>query len=125
MEAPFDSIFAAWSPSWLDVVANQVTMIAQRHATYALSTPYTVSDGVMVTRSDDDSVTSLADVKGKTTAQRSTSNCAQVAKDAGAKVDSVEGLTQAVTLVKQSASTSPSTTTWRSWSTSRPRATPA
>ena len=47
----------------------------------------------------------------------------EVAKDAGAKVEGVEGFTQAVTLVKQSGSTRPSTTTSPSPSTSRPPAT--
>jgi cystine transport system substrate-binding protein len=118
VEAPFDSIFASLQSDRFDLVANQVTKNAQREATYALSDPYTVSDGVIVTRTDDSSITSLADLKGKTTAQSSTSNWAQVAKDAGAKVEAVEGFTQAVTLVKP-----PSTTTSRSPSTARPRVT--
>ncbi|RYZ32600.1 MAG: transporter substrate-binding domain-containing protein, partial [Propionibacteriaceae bacterium] len=101
VEAPFDSIFASLQSDRFDLVANQVTKNAQREALYALSDPYTVSDGVIVTRTDDSSITSLADLKGKTTAQSSTSNWAQVAKDAGAKVEAVEGFTQAVTLVKQ------------------------
>ena len=101
VEAPFDSIFASLQSDRFDLVANQVTKNAQRDATYALSAPYTVSDGVIVTRTDDSSITTLADLRGKTTAQSSTSNWAQVAKDAGAKVEAVEGFTQAVTLVKQ------------------------
>ena len=101
VEAPFDSIFASLQADRFDLVANQVTKNPQRDATYALSDPYTVSDGVIVTRADDDSITSLADLKGKTTAQSSTSNWAQVAKDAGAEVQAVEGFAQAVTLVKQ------------------------
>ncbi|SER13882.1 ABC transporter permease subunit [Microlunatus flavus] len=101
VEAPFDSIFASLQAERFDLVANQVTKNPQRDATYALSDTYTVSDGVIVTRADDGSITSLADLKGKTTAQSSTSNWAQVAKDAGAKVEAVEGFTQGVTLVKQ------------------------
>jgi cystine transport system substrate-binding protein len=101
VEAPFDSIFASLMSDRFDLVANQVTKNPQREAAYALSKPYTVSDGVIVTRTDDNSVTKLSDLKGKTTAQSSTSNWAQVAKDAGAKVQAVEGFTQAITLVKQ------------------------
>ncbi len=101
VEAPFDSIFASLESDRFDLVANQVTRNAQREAAYALSAPYTVSDGVIVTRSDDDSITSLADLRGKTSAQSSTSSWAQVAKDAGAQVEAVEGFTQAITLVKQ------------------------
>ena len=103
VEAPFDAIFASLLSDRFDVVANQVTKNAEREARYALSEPYTFSDGVIVTRSDDTSIRSLADLKGKTTAQSSTSNWAKVATDAGAKVEAVEGFTQAVTLVKQGA----------------------
>lgn len=101
VEAPFDAIFASLMSDRFDVVANQVTNNAERESRYALSQPYTFSDGVIVTRSDDTSITSLADLKGRTTAQSSTSNWAEVAADAGAKVEAVEGFTQAVTLVKQ------------------------
>ena len=101
VEAPFDSIFASLMSDRFDVVANQVTKNAEREGQYALSKPYTVSDGVIVTRADDNSITQLSDLKGKTTAQSATSNWAEVAKNAGAKVEAVEGFTQAVTLVKQ------------------------
>jgi cystine transport system substrate-binding protein len=55
---------------------------------------------VIVTRADDTSITSLADLKGKTTAQSSTSNWATVARDAGANVEAVEGFVQAIQLLK-------------------------
>ena len=100
-ETQFDAIFAGLESNRYDMIANQITYDAERNATYALSEPYIVSEGVVVTRKDDDSVTKLADIKGLTAAQSSTSNWADVAKDAGAKVESVEGLTQAVTLVEQ------------------------
>ena len=73
----------------------------ERAGLYGLSDTYTVSEGVIATRADDTSVSSLADLKGKTSAQSLTSNWAKVAKDAGAKVESVEGFTQAITLLKQ------------------------
>ena len=86
VEAPWDAIFASLIADRFDVVANQVTKNAERGARYALSEPYTFSDGVIVTRTADTSITSLADLKGKTTAQSSTSNWAKVASAAGAKV---------------------------------------
>ncbi len=101
VEAPFDALFASLVSDRFDVVANQVTKNPEREARYALSTPYTVSDGVIVTRTDDSSISQLSDLAGKTSAQSSTSNWAGVAADAGAKVEAVEGFTQAVTLVKQ------------------------
>ncbi|HYI57515.1 MAG TPA: ABC transporter permease subunit [Microlunatus sp.] len=101
VEAPWDAIFASLLADRFDVVANQVTKNTEREARYALSKPYTFSDGVIVTRTDDTSISSLADLKGKRTAQSSTSSWAKVASGAGAEVEAVEGFTQAVTLVKQ------------------------
>ena len=100
-ENNFDSLFAGMEAKRYDGVANQVSITDARKAKYVFSTPYTVSTGVVVTRADDTSVTSLADIKGKTSAQSTTSNWAQTATDAGAKVEAVEGLTQAMTLLKQ------------------------
>ncbi|MDP9166596.1 MAG: ABC transporter permease subunit [Actinomycetota bacterium] len=101
VETPFDSIFAALEANRFDVVANEVTVTPERQAKYDLSQPYSVGEGVIVTKADDDSITSLADLKGKTTAQSITSNWAQVARDAGANVESVEGFGQAITLLNQ------------------------
>lgn len=97
---PFDSIFAGLEAKRYDLVANQVTVNDERKAKYDLSDPYTVSEGVIVTRADDNTIKTLADLKGKTTAQSSTSNWAKVATDAGAKVESVEGFVQAIQLLK-------------------------
>lgn len=100
-ESTFDAIFAGLEAKRFDVVANQVSVTPERQKLYAFSTPYTVSTGVVVTRADDSSVTSLADVRGKTSAQSVTSNFAATAKASGAKVVGVEGFTQAVALLKQ------------------------
>lgn len=101
VETPWDSIFAALEADRFDIVANQVTINAEREGKYDLSQPYTVGEGVIVTRANDDSITSLADVKGKTAAENATSNWSKVARDAGARVESVEGFTQAITLLNQ------------------------
>jgi cystine transport system permease protein len=101
VETPWDSIFAALESSRFDVVANQVTITPERQAKYDLSKPYAIGDGVIVTRASDDSIKSLKDLSGKVTAQSVTSNWAQVAQQAGAKVESVEGFTQAITLLNQ------------------------
>ncbi|WP_246081073.1 amino acid ABC transporter substrate-binding protein [Modestobacter altitudinis] len=100
-ETQFDSIFAGLESDRYDVIANQVTINPEREAEYLFSAPYTVSTGVVVTRADDNSVTSLADVKGKRSAQSTTSSFAEVATEAGAQVEAVEGFTQAITLLKQ------------------------
>lgn len=101
VETPWDAIFAALEADRFDVVANEVTINAERQAKYDLSEPYSIGEGVIVTRADDDSITSLDDLKGKVTAQSVTSNWAQVARDAGARVESVDGFAQAITLLNQ------------------------
>jgi cystine transport system substrate-binding protein len=100
VQTPWDAIFAGLEAKRFDLIANQVTINDERKAKYDLSDPYTVSEGVIVTRADDTSITSLADLQGKTTAQSATSNWAQVARDAGANVEAVEGFVQAIQLLK-------------------------
>jgi cystine transport system permease protein len=101
VEAPFDSLFPALDSKRIDVIANQVTINPELKARYLFSTPYTYSHGVIVTAKDTDDITSLADLKGRTTAQTSSSNWAQVAKDAGAKVQYVQDFGPGVQLLIQ------------------------
>ncbi|GAA3795933.1 transporter substrate-binding domain-containing protein [Cellulomonas soli] len=100
-ETTWDSIFAGLESKRYDVIANQVSITDERLAKYDFSQPYTVSTGVVVVPSGNTDITSLADVAGKTTAQSATSNWSQIATDAGANVESVEGFTQAIALLKQ------------------------
>ncbi|MBF6330044.1 amino acid ABC transporter substrate-binding protein [Nocardia transvalensis] len=100
VQAPWDAIFAGLESKRFDLVANQVTVSPERQQKYGISQPYTVSQGVIVTRADGASLTTLADLKGKTCAQSSTSNWSKVASGAGCKVEAVEGFVQAVQLLK-------------------------
>ena len=101
VETPWDSMFAALEANRFDVVANQVTINPERQGKYDLSQPYTVGEGVIVTRAGDNSIRSLADIKGKVAAENLTSNWSDVARKAGARVEGVEGFTQAITLLNQ------------------------
>ena len=101
VEAPFDSLFPALDSDRIDVIANQVTVNPEREARYLFSTPYTYSHGVIVTATDNDDITTLDDLEGRTTAQTASSNWAQVAKDAGAKVEYVQDFGPGVALVVQ------------------------
>ena len=100
-ETQWDAIFAGLDAGRFDAIANQVSITDERKAKYAFSTPYTVSPGVVVVKDDDNSISSLADLKGKTTAQSLTSNWYELAKKNGANIQNVEGWAQAVTLLKQ------------------------
>lgn len=99
-ETQFDSIFAGLEAKRFDAVANQVTVNPARQKKYELSTPYTVSHGVVVTKDDNTEISSVEDLKGKTTAQSLTSNWYTLATESGAKVEAVEGWAQSVSLLK-------------------------
>jgi His/Glu/Gln/Arg/opine family amino acid ABC transporter permease subunit len=101
IETPWDSIFAALEANRFDVVANEVTITTERKQKYDLSEPYSVGEGVIVTRADDNSITSLDDLKGKIAAENATSNWSDIARKAGARVEAVEGFTQAIKLLNQ------------------------
>lgn len=100
-ETQWDAIFAGLDAGRFDVIANQVTINDERTAKYLFSAPYTVSPGVIVVTEDDDSISSFADLEGKTTAQSLTSNWNDLATESGAKVEGVEGWAQAVELLRQ------------------------
>lgn len=102
VETPWDSIFAALEANRFDVVANEVTITSERQQKYDLSEPYSVGEGVIVTRANDNSIRSLADLKGKVAAENATSNWSELARKSGARVEAVEGFTQAIKLLNQS-----------------------
>lgn len=101
VETPWDSIFAAMEANRFDIVANQVTINDERKAKYDLSDPYAIGQGVIVTRTDDNSIKSLADLKGKVAAESPTTVWAQLVRDNGARVESVDGFAAAIKLLNQ------------------------
>ncbi|WP_156756969.1 ABC transporter substrate-binding protein/permease [Actinokineospora pegani] len=101
VETQWDAVFPALDAGRVDLIANQVSVNDERQARYGMSDTYTYSRGVVVRRTGDESIKSLADIRGRTTAQSSTSNWAGVARDAGARVEAVEGFAQAAALLAQ------------------------
>jgi His/Glu/Gln/Arg/opine family amino acid ABC transporter permease subunit len=101
VETTFDAIFTALEAKRIDVIANQVTLNPERKAKYGLGTTYTYSRGVIVVKKGTKGITSLKDIKGKTAAESTTTSWAEVARKAGAKVQGVEGFSQAAALVEQ------------------------
>lgn len=101
VETPWDSMFGALAADRFDLVANQVTYNDERAALYDLSKPYVETTGVLVVAKDNHDITKIADLKGKRSAQNLTSNWAEVAKGAGATVVGVDGMTEAITDLRQ------------------------
>ncbi|MBJ2122242.1 amino acid ABC transporter substrate-binding protein [Arthrobacter sp. MSA 4-2] len=100
-ETQWDAIFAGLEAGRFDAIANQVSITDERTAKYDFSDPYTVSNGVIVTSADNNEITSFEDLEGKRTAQSLTSNWFEMAKEAGAEVEAVEGWAQSVSLLQQ------------------------
>ncbi|WP_418275270.1 amino acid ABC transporter substrate-binding protein [Isoptericola jiangsuensis] len=100
-ETQWDAIFAGLDAGRFDTIANQVSITPEREEKYAFSEPYTVSRGVVVVPAGDTSVSSFADLDGKTSAQSLTSNWRTLAEESGAAVEPVEGWAQAVALLEQ------------------------
>lgn len=101
VETTFDAIFTALEAKRIDVIANQVTLNPERKAKYGLGTTYTYSHGVIVVKAGTKGIKTLKDIKGKTAAESTTTSWADVARKAGAKIQAVEGFSQAAQLVQQ------------------------
>lgn len=100
-ETQWDAIFAGLDANRFAMIANQVSINPEREEAYEFSDPYTVSPGVIVVPAGETSISSFADLNGKTTAQSLTSNWYELAQENGAKVEAVEGWAQAVALLEQ------------------------
>lgn len=101
VETPWDSMFSALQSHRIDLVANEVTLNPERKAKYDLSAPYVTTTGVLVVASDNKSITSLQDLKGKRAAENVTSNWADVATQHGATVVGVEAMDKAISALSQ------------------------
>ncbi|GEK81442.1 amino acid ABC transporter substrate-binding protein [Agrococcus baldri] len=99
-ETQWDAIFAGLDAGRFDVIANQVGITPDRLERYEFSEPYTYSPGVLIVPEGSD-IAGFDDLDGRTSAQSLTSNFAQIATDAGAQVEEVEGFAQAAELLRQ------------------------
>ncbi|MGO3887022.1 MAG: amino acid ABC transporter substrate-binding protein [Mycetocola sp.] len=100
-ETQWDALFAALDSGRIDVIANQVSINDEREAKYSLSSPYSVSPGVLVVPEGTSDIRDFDDVDGKTLAQSLTSNWYTLAESYGATVEGVEGWAQAAELLSQ------------------------
>ena len=69
VEAPWDSMLAAFDAKKTDVVFNQVAITPERKEKYLFSTPYSVSHPALIVNKDNNEIKDFADLKGKTSAQ--------------------------------------------------------
>lgn len=101
VEVPWDSMFAALKSGRIDLVANQVTKNPEREGLYDLSDPYITTTGVVLVANGNNTIKSLADIKGKKAGENITSNWAEVAKTSGAQVVGVDSMDKAIQNLRQ------------------------
>lgn len=98
-EAPWDSLLAGIDAGRFDSVFNEVSIRDDRKEKYDFSDPYISSGAVLIVREDNTDIKSLADLKGKKSAQSLTSNLADIARENGAEIVAIEGFQQAIDLL--------------------------
>ncbi len=100
-ETNWDSILAGVDSGRFDVACNGVGYTETRAEKYNFSTPYVYTHKVLVVRSDNESIKSFEDLKGKKTANTASSTYAAIAQEYGAEVTGVDALADTIQLVLQ------------------------
>ncbi|QGM81340.1 amino acid ABC transporter substrate-binding protein [Otariodibacter oris] len=100
-ETQWDAMYAGLNAQRFDVIANQTNPSPERLKKYIYSDLYDYSNAVVVTREDDDSIKSFEDLKDKRAGQSLTSNYSKIATGNGAELVTVDGLAQALELIRQ------------------------
>lgn len=101
VEGQWDGLIAGLDAKRYDAVINEVSITPERQAKYDFSDPYIASKAVLIVRSNNTTIKSFADLKGKKSAHTLTSNYAQLARKYGAEIVATDGFNQSVDLVAQ------------------------
>ncbi|MFR4248377.1 MAG: transporter substrate-binding domain-containing protein [Leuconostoc lactis] len=99
VQTKWDSLIAGLGAKRYDVVFNDVGITPERQKAYLFATPYLYAKTVLIKRTDETHLNTLADLKGKKMAQSTTSNFGALAKKSGADIVAVPGMTEAMNLV--------------------------
>ncbi|MGP5175428.1 amino acid ABC transporter substrate-binding protein [Psychrobacter immobilis] len=101
-ETQWDAMLAGLDSKRFDMVANQVSLTtSERLAKYDKAMPYSWSGAVVLAPTDDNRYSSWEGLKGLRTAQSLSSNYGELAERYGAEIVPVDGMAQAIQLVKQ------------------------
>ena len=98
-ETDWDSILDGVNTGKYDIACNGVGYTDKRAEKYSFSTPYVYTHKVLVVRADNDSIKSVDDLSGKTTANTASSTYADLAKEYGATVTPVNTLAETIELL--------------------------
>ena len=101
-ETQWDAMLAGLDSKRFDMVANQVSLTTpERLAKYDKSTAYSWSGAVVLAPTDDNRYSSWEALKGLRSAQSLSSNYGELAERYEAEIVPVDGMAQAIQLVKQ------------------------
>jgi cystine transport system substrate-binding protein len=98
-ETEWASIFTALDTGKIDTIINECGWKEERAVKYEFSNPYTYVQGAILTRKDDNSINSLADIRGKVAANEATSLLGEMAQANGATLDPVNAMAQSISEV--------------------------
>ena len=99
VEGKWDGLLAGISAGRYDIMINGVDMTPEREKSYRFTDPYAYNRTVVMTAENNDSIKTMADLKGKVTANTIFSTYAEVAEKYGAKVSGVDDLNQTFELL--------------------------
>ena len=101
-ETQWDAMLAGLDSKRFDMVANQVSLTTpERQAKYDLAQPYSWSGAVLLAPTDDNRYGSWDNLKDLRSAQSLSSNYGELAERYQAEIVPVDGMAQAIQLVKQ------------------------
>lgn len=99
IETQWDGLFAGMDAKRFDVIFNEVSITDERKVKYDFSEPYVMAKAVLIVSENNKDITRFADLKGKKSGQSLTTNLADIARENGAEIVSVEGFNQAIDLL--------------------------
>lgn len=99
IETKWDGMLAGLDAKRFDIVVNQVGISEERKKKYDFSDPYVTSRAVLVVKSDNTTINTFEDLKGKKAAQTLTSNLGKLAQANGAEIVTSDGFNQSIDLI--------------------------
>lgn len=101
IEGEWDGLLAGINAGRYDMVINGVDVTEERSQSYHFSDAYAYVGTVLVVAADNDTIHSVEDLKGKTTANSIGSTYMEIAESYGATVSGVDTLDETIQLVLQ------------------------
>lgn len=98
-EGGWDSLLAGLEAGRYDIMINGVDITEERKEKYEFSIPYAYNRTAVIVKSEDDSIQTMEDLAGKSTANTISSTYAEVAERYGATVTGVDDLNQTFELL--------------------------